>query len=207
MIHCKSGNSRAAVVSMGYLMHHLDLSFRDAYWLVKKSRPSINPQEGFLEQLVQYEFFLSKRKGITQEAQRREREQSLLERQVQRQMDLDMGLLDDDDEGKGKEKETEREATHSEEGEEREEEEGDDDSDAEGEAKRRLFLAQVYRVHSKVPPLVDLVLKQTSVQLASYLTNRIQNALWDGNIPLSFCTALSSFIVFPLKNCRILVRH
>lgn len=188
MIHCKSGNSRGAVVAMGYLMHHLELTFKEAYWLVKKSRPAINPQEGFLEQLVHYEYFLSQQHQISLAHKQRESEQAALDKELQRQMDLDMGILDEEEEekGKGKEKETEKEDA--------EDKEEETEEDKEWEAKRKLFLTQVNRVRARVPSLVDLILKQTHTQLASHVTHRIQNGLWDGMYPPSS----SSFLTFSL---------
>ena len=51
LIHCNAGISRAPSVALMYLIKCQHLSFDDAWTLVKKSRPSIKPNDGFLRQL------------------------------------------------------------------------------------------------------------------------------------------------------------
>uniref|UniRef100_A0A8C9WJY7 Dual specificity phosphatase 19a n=1 Tax=Scleropages formosus TaxID=113540 RepID=A0A8C9WJY7_SCLFO len=54
LVHCNAGVSRSAAVVIGYLMCREGLTFDDAFTLVKKARPVICPNPGFLEQLKGY---------------------------------------------------------------------------------------------------------------------------------------------------------
>lgn len=51
LVHCNAGVSRSAMVVIGYLILEKNYSFQDAYDLVKRKRPSIQPNSGFLKQL------------------------------------------------------------------------------------------------------------------------------------------------------------
>ncbi|XP_016934291.1 dual specificity protein phosphatase 19 [Drosophila suzukii] len=51
LVHCNAGVSRSASVVIGYLMQRRDMSYEDAYNLVKSWRPSIQPNAGFMQQL------------------------------------------------------------------------------------------------------------------------------------------------------------
>lgn len=54
LVHCKGGISRSTSLVMGYLIK-CGLSFNDAFDHVKKCRPIINPNQGFIDQLRCYE--------------------------------------------------------------------------------------------------------------------------------------------------------
>ncbi|KAG9349471.1 hypothetical protein JZ751_027916 [Albula glossodonta] len=54
LIHCNAGVSRSASVVIGYLMSRDRLSFVEAFASVKRARPAICPNPGFLEQLKNY---------------------------------------------------------------------------------------------------------------------------------------------------------
>lgn len=61
LISCSNaGVSRSATVVVGFLMSTYSLSLEDALIIVKKARPCVKPNEGFLQQLRDNE----KRLGI-----------------------------------------------------------------------------------------------------------------------------------------------
>lgn len=62
LVHCYAGISRSATVVIAYLMRYRGLSFDAAYALVKLKRPCINPNSGFVTQLVRYEKMLIERR-------------------------------------------------------------------------------------------------------------------------------------------------
>jgi len=52
LISCSNaGVSRSATVVLGFLMFKYNLSLEDALIIVKKARPCVKPNEGFLQQL------------------------------------------------------------------------------------------------------------------------------------------------------------
>jgi protein-tyrosine phosphatase len=55
LVHCNAGVSRSATIVVAYLMFSQRLSYSKAYTLVKEKRPKINPNPGFVNQLIQYE--------------------------------------------------------------------------------------------------------------------------------------------------------
>lgn len=55
MVHCIWGKSRSASVVMAYLMATKRISAVDAFFLVKRRRSFIQPNKGFLQQLLIYE--------------------------------------------------------------------------------------------------------------------------------------------------------
>jgi Icc-related predicted phosphoesterase len=57
-IHCQLGISRSAAVVIAYLMFTLQITYRDAFALVKRARPFICPNSGFIEQLLKFEYSL-----------------------------------------------------------------------------------------------------------------------------------------------------
>jgi len=54
LVHCAAGKSRSASVVIGYLIKYFKMSFGDAYDYVKAYRGSIEPNQGFVEQLKKY---------------------------------------------------------------------------------------------------------------------------------------------------------
>ena len=50
-VNCQAGISRSATVVIGYLMHTKGISFDAAYNIVRKRRPIINPNKGFVNML------------------------------------------------------------------------------------------------------------------------------------------------------------
>jgi len=53
LVHCNAGVSRAPTVVIGYLMLKENLDFIKAFDTVKRARPCINPNPGFIAQLRQ----------------------------------------------------------------------------------------------------------------------------------------------------------
>ena len=55
LIHCKAGISRSATFAIAYLIEYFGYDFNSALELIKKHRDRINPNDGFIKQLKQYE--------------------------------------------------------------------------------------------------------------------------------------------------------
>lgn len=54
-IHCKAGVSRSVTITIGYLMTAYKWSLHKSWFHVKKHRPVLHPNRGFLQQLCQFE--------------------------------------------------------------------------------------------------------------------------------------------------------
>lgn len=54
LVHCHFGVSRSATLVIAYIMQKYNLSFEQAYVLVRQRRRFINPNNGFCEQLRDY---------------------------------------------------------------------------------------------------------------------------------------------------------
>jgi len=54
-IHCICGVSRSSTLLAAYLMYKLQLSAEDAVTSIQKCRPVVQPNEGFMEQLENYQ--------------------------------------------------------------------------------------------------------------------------------------------------------
>lgn len=55
-IHCYAGISRSASIAIGWFMKAKGMGYLNAYYLVKGKRPVINPNMGFVNQLVAMEY-------------------------------------------------------------------------------------------------------------------------------------------------------
>ncbi|VEN48601.1 unnamed protein product [Callosobruchus maculatus] len=55
LVHCDNGNSRSATLVLAYLMEKYGLSTSEALRYVRERRESVNPNEGFRAQLIEYE--------------------------------------------------------------------------------------------------------------------------------------------------------
>jgi len=55
LIHCKSGISRSATILCAYLMKKYKINYDDALKIIKNKRKIINPNDGFIEQLKNFE--------------------------------------------------------------------------------------------------------------------------------------------------------
>ncbi|NXK56384.1 DUS18 phosphatase, partial [Chauna torquata] len=58
LLHCMAGVSRSATICMAYLMKHHTMSLASTHAWVRSCRPIIRPNNGFWQQLVQYEYEL-----------------------------------------------------------------------------------------------------------------------------------------------------
>lgn len=55
VVHCEVGMSRSPTIVISYLMKYKNINLREAYNLVKSRRPIIQPNVGFIKQLLAYE--------------------------------------------------------------------------------------------------------------------------------------------------------
>ncbi|NXC43020.1 DUS18 phosphatase, partial [Penelope pileata] len=58
LLHCVAGVSRSATLCLAYLMKHHAMSLASAHAWVRSCRPIIRPNNGFWQQLVEYEYLL-----------------------------------------------------------------------------------------------------------------------------------------------------
>lgn len=58
LVHCAAGVSRSAALCIAYLMKYKSMSLANAHAWVKSCRPIIRPNNGFWQQLIQYEYKL-----------------------------------------------------------------------------------------------------------------------------------------------------
>jgi protein-tyrosine phosphatase len=59
LVHCHAGISRSSTMVIAYLMREKGMSFVDAFAAVKKIRPQVQPNAGFIRQLRRYEMDLN----------------------------------------------------------------------------------------------------------------------------------------------------
>ncbi|CAI6344417.1 unnamed protein product [Macrosiphum euphorbiae] len=55
LIHCAAGVSRSAAFCIAYLIKYRGMTMNNAYRHVAKCRPCINPNAGFISQLIEFE--------------------------------------------------------------------------------------------------------------------------------------------------------
>jgi len=55
LVHCEQGVSRSASVVIGFLIYHKRMSLREAIVHTRSKRSMINPNNGFMRQLYEYE--------------------------------------------------------------------------------------------------------------------------------------------------------
>jgi len=55
LVHCQQGISRSPAIVIAYLIHNLGMSYDQAHALVKRHRPCINPNPGFVAALRAWE--------------------------------------------------------------------------------------------------------------------------------------------------------
>nr|DBA25932.1 TPA: hypothetical protein GDO54_010257 [Pyxicephalus adspersus] len=55
LVYCKHGRSRSATICIAYLMRCKNMTLMEAFQMVKRVRPSIEPNAGFWSQLESYE--------------------------------------------------------------------------------------------------------------------------------------------------------
>ena len=61
LIHCKLGISRSPSFVLAYLMKYYNFSFENALEFLRKKRPQVNPNEGFMNYLDKYEKLFKKK--------------------------------------------------------------------------------------------------------------------------------------------------
>ncbi|XP_006755254.1 PREDICTED: dual specificity protein phosphatase 21 [Myotis davidii] len=64
LVHCHAGISRSSTVCMAYLMKYHALTLHEAHIWTRACRPVIRPNNGFWEQLIEYEFKLFARNTV-----------------------------------------------------------------------------------------------------------------------------------------------
>ena len=67
LVHCYLGMSRGPTMVMAYLMKYGRMPLREAYELVSRQRPVIQPNCGFWRHLIQYEWKLFRRNTVYME--------------------------------------------------------------------------------------------------------------------------------------------
>lgn len=55
LVHCYAGQSRSASFVIAYLLAKESMSLSEAWTTVRRARPSVQPNQGFLRQLAEYE--------------------------------------------------------------------------------------------------------------------------------------------------------
>lgn len=65
LVNCAAGASRSASIVIAYLMKYYAMNLKDAITHVKKNRPQICPNKGFVLQLLEYEKMLYGNNSIT----------------------------------------------------------------------------------------------------------------------------------------------
>ncbi|CAD8107359.1 unnamed protein product [Paramecium sonneborni] len=65
LVHCQKGKSRSATIVIMYLMKHLGMNLREAFKYTKEKRYIVNPNIGFIRQMIQLDQQLYGKKSIT----------------------------------------------------------------------------------------------------------------------------------------------
>jgi len=55
LIHCAMGKSRSATITIMFLMKRFSWNFEKAFMFVKRKREIVNPNEGFIQRLLEFE--------------------------------------------------------------------------------------------------------------------------------------------------------
>ena len=55
LIHCMQGASRSATIAAAYLIRYHDMTAKQALEFMKRKRSCVNPNQGYRDQLEQYE--------------------------------------------------------------------------------------------------------------------------------------------------------
>jgi protein-tyrosine phosphatase len=63
LVHCQAGISRSVTMVVAYLMADLGLSYEDALARVQQVRPQANPNQGFVQQLQEWQVVLQRTKA------------------------------------------------------------------------------------------------------------------------------------------------
>ncbi|CAK88806.1 unnamed protein product (macronuclear) [Paramecium tetraurelia] len=65
LVHCQLGKSRSATIVIMYLMKHLGMNLREAFKYTKEKRYIVNPNIGFIRQMIQFDEQLYGKRSIT----------------------------------------------------------------------------------------------------------------------------------------------
>jgi predicted protein tyrosine phosphatase len=65
LVHCAAGISRSSTIIIAYLMREYALSLEDALVMTRNARPFVQPNDGFFQQLRDYEEYLNQLRGQT----------------------------------------------------------------------------------------------------------------------------------------------
>lgn len=55
LVHCSCGVSRSASIVIAYLIKYHQMNYQEAYVYIKQKRPIVEPNPGFVKQLVEFE--------------------------------------------------------------------------------------------------------------------------------------------------------
>lgn len=64
LVHCQAGVSRSATLVLAYLMKKYHFSLKEAITYLKRRKPNVAPNQGFLKQLCQLEVSLGKESSV-----------------------------------------------------------------------------------------------------------------------------------------------
>ena len=62
LIHCKFGISRSVSLVMAFLIKNFGFNVKNAFNFIKRRREQINPNQGFINQLIDYEKYIKEKK-------------------------------------------------------------------------------------------------------------------------------------------------
>jgi protein-tyrosine phosphatase/rhodanese-related sulfurtransferase len=68
LVHCQAGVSRSSSIVIAYLVRHRDMTLKDAHEWVKACRPRIEPNTGFIMELMRYEIELRGESSYTDDS-------------------------------------------------------------------------------------------------------------------------------------------
>ena len=55
LVHCRHGQSRSATIIAAYLIKNNNMTPQNAIQFLQKKRPQVGPNQGFMDQLKQFE--------------------------------------------------------------------------------------------------------------------------------------------------------
>lgn len=87
LVHCAQGVSRSATLVIMYLMKKFDWSYSQAYDFAKKHRFQVQPNDGFIDQLREFEDARARFRAAQQHRKRLQQEAALLPRKEEHTLD------------------------------------------------------------------------------------------------------------------------
>ena len=58
LVHCQMGISRSSTLVIAYMMKEYGMSFKEARDFVRSKRPEIDPNQGFIDHLINFQHYL-----------------------------------------------------------------------------------------------------------------------------------------------------